>query len=138
MTRLTFGVLMAAVATAACGSSTTATTTAPTPTTFASEYSGTLTPNGAQTFPFAVLTPGSVSATIPSLSPDSATNVGFGLGLWDGSSCQAQPGIWKDTATQGSAVGGNVTAVSTLCLRIYDSTGTLPQPEDFVITVTHS
>ena len=127
-----------ALAAAACSnnSNATTTTTEPTPTT-TNEYTGTLTLNGAASFPFAVLASGRITATILSLSPDSTVLVGFGIGVWDGVACDASPGIWQDKATQGSSVIATVTASGSLCVRIYDSQGTVADPTDYDIQVSH-
>ena len=138
MNRLRLLALALAVTAVACSNSnsTTTTTTAPTTTT-SNEYTGTLTQNGAATYPFAVLASGRIAATIVSLSPDSTVLVGFGIGVWDGAACDASPGIWQDKATQGSSVIGTVTQSGSLCVRIYDSQGTLTEPTDYDIQVTH-
>jgi hypothetical protein len=98
-----------------------------------------LSPNGAASFFFNVPQSGSVAARIVSLEPDASVTVGFGIGLWDGVACQTIPGVWADRATVGSVVQGIVTqaGISSLCVRIYDSTGLLPQPTFFQIHITH-
>jgi hypothetical protein len=139
MNRFTYPIVALALAAGACGSGSDSTTTptTPTPTVVSIEFQGTLTQNGAATFPFAVLASGQVTATIVSLAPDSSVIVGLGVGVWDGTACQATPGIWDDKATQGTAVVGNVTAAASLCVRIYDSRGDLPQPTDYDVKVDH-
>jgi hypothetical protein len=128
---------LALTAAACSGSNATTTTTTPTVTTYANEFTGTLTQNGGQSYPFAVLSAGSVSASLIALSPDTTTLVGLGLGVWDGTACQAVPGVWSDKATQGTVVSGSVTSPGSLCVRIYDSTGALPQPQNFDLQVQH-
>lgn len=135
--RAAVAVLMALAAGACTGSNNTASTTAPTPVVLSNEFTGTLTLNGAASYPFNVLTSGTVTGTIASLSPDLTQVVGFGIGVWDGLSCQAAPGVWNDRASQNTIVVGQVNAAGSLCVRIYDSQGTMPQPEAYDITVTH-
>lgn len=126
------------LAAASCTGNDTATTA---PTTAApllsNEFTGTLTQNGAASYPFTVLASGTVTGTIVSLAPDLSQLVGFGIGVWDGFSCQASPGIWNDKASQNTIVTGTVNAAGSLCVRIYDSQGTMPQPSTYDITVTH-
>ncbi len=133
---LTLAVLTA-IAAGACSDDSTAVIVVPTPILLSNEFTGTLTPNGAASYPFNVLSSGTVTGTIVSLSPDITQQVGFGIGIWDGLSCQASPGIWNDKATQNTIVIGSVNAAGALCVRIYDSLGTLPQPETYTITVLH-
>jgi hypothetical protein len=96
-----------------------------------------LTQNGAISFPFAVQVSGEVAATLVTLAPDSTVVVGLGIGLWDGVACQAIPGVWNDRATLGSRVVGQVTGAASLCVRIYDARGDLPQPTEYLIRVEH-
>ena len=134
---LTLSVLTTITVAACTSSDNSGTTTAPTPTVLSNEFTGTLTSNGAASYPFNVLTAGTVTATIVALAPDLSQLVGFGIGVWDGFSCQATPGVWNDKASQGTIVIGSVNSAGSLCVRIYDSQGTLPQPETYDITVTH-
>jgi len=129
-------VVLAAAVASACGDSTSSTPVAP-PVTLTNEFTGTLTPNGAQTEPFIVQSSGAVAASILSLTPDSTSIVSFGLGVWDGASCQTAPGVWNDKATTGTTVLGQATASGALCVRIADAQGTLTQPQAFDISVTH-
>lgn len=96
-------------------------------------FAGTLTPNGARTFPFSALA-GAVTATLTTLGPDSTLAVGLSLGTWSGSVCQIV--LANDNAVQGSIVVGEASTISSLCVRVYD-VGNLDEPLDFVVTVTH-
>jgi hypothetical protein len=99
-----------------------------------------LNPNGAASFSFIVPQSGTVTAQITSLEPDAGVTVGFGIGLWDGVACQTIPGVWADRAVLSTQVTGLVTQAgsTSLCLRIYDSTGLLPEPTFFRILVRHA
>ncbi len=97
-------------------------------------FSGTLTPNGAQTFPFTVASAGTVTATLSAVTPDATTQIGLSLGTWNGSACQAI--ISNDKAVQGTSVTGAATIATSLCARVYD-VGNLTGDESIPITVVH-
>ncbi len=115
-------------------SNTTPTTVTPNPNPVSEQFSGTLTVNGAQIFTFHASTPGTITVTLTTLSPDTTTQVGLSLGTWNGAACQAI--IANDKAVQGTTVTGTATASATLCARAYD-VGNLSQSESVVVTVIH-
>jgi hypothetical protein len=98
-------------------------------------FSGTLTANGAFTFPFIVASPGVLTGTLTALAPDPFTTIGIALGTFTGGTCQII--LANDDAIQGSTITGVVNAQGALCARVYDSKGQLPQPVTFTITVAH-
>jgi hypothetical protein len=110
-------------------------TTAPTTTTMVNEppFTGTLTKNGAATYAFASA-PGTVTATLTTLAPDSTLVVGISMGTWKGNACQIV--LARDNATQGTVVVGNAASVGNLCVRIYD-VGLVVQPESYQIDIVH-
>lgn len=118
-----------------CGSGTDTTTTAPTPTTLTDTFIGTLTLNGSAAFPFTVTGSGNITAQLTSLAPDAARPVGISLGTWNGSICQIVLDL--PAAIQGSLVVGTTSTTGSFCVRIYDSAGTVVQPENYVIDVSH-
>lgn len=126
--------LSAGLAAGACSNdlvTTPTTTTTQTPT--ADTFTGTLTRNGAASFPFAS-GPGTVQATLTTLAPDGTLLVGFSLGTWNGTACQIVLAV--DNATQGTVVIGSATASGNLCVRIYD-VGNIVQPPSYQIDVVH-
>jgi hypothetical protein len=127
------------VSAGACNSSTPVSTTnqtltSPSLAAAVDHFTGTLTKNGAITFPFTVSGSGAVSAVVDSVSPDSTIVFGMSLGTWNGSFCQAI--LTNDAQIQGQAIQGSVSTSGTLCLRVYD-VGNLVQPETFVVEVGH-
>ena len=98
-------------------------------------FTDTLTLNGARTFPFVVDNPGDVTALVSDLAPDSLQVIGLSLGTWNGTSCQVV--LSNDSAFKDQAVTGHATTRGNFCVRVFDSTGKLPQPETYIITVTH-
>ena len=119
-------------ASACSGSVATAPTTAATAT--IDTFSGTLTKTGAATYAFATGS-GGVTATVTTISPDSAVVIGISMGVWNGSTCQVV--LSNDNATQGTVVVGNATTAGNLCIRVYD-VGLVVQPEAYRIDVSHS
>jgi hypothetical protein len=109
------------------------TTPAPNPT--VDTFTGTLTRNGAETRPFSVAASGDVRAVISKLEPDATAIVGLSIGTWNGAACQTV--ISNDSATQGTAVVGTADRQGRLCVRIYDAAGTLAEPTNWEINVTH-
>jgi len=66
------------------------TPTPPAPTT--ETFAGTLSVNGAVTFPFVTASAGSVTATLKTLEPDATVIIGLALGTWNGTACDALSG----------------------------------------------
>ena len=131
----TFLALVASLVMASCGDDEPQTPTTPTPPTIITEtFSGTLTRNGGATHPFANGASGTVTATLTLLMADEGTKVGLALGTFNGSACQLV--ITKDDALQGTTVTGAVSALGTLCVRVYD-TGNLTQSADYEVQVAH-
>src|SRR2546428_13659412 len=85
-------VLLVFTVTACNSSETTSTTTStlasPSLAAAVDHFTGTLTVNGAITFPFTVSGSGAISAVIDSVQPDSGIVFGSSLGTWNGSYCQ--------------------------------------------------
>ena len=110
----------------------TAPTTPTPPTTIV--FAETIARNGARTHNFTTQSSGQVTATLTTLSPDSALVVGFALGTWNGTSCQQV--LVKDDATQGTVLLGGVSSFGSLCVRVYD-VGNVTEPINYEITVVH-
>jgi hypothetical protein len=127
--------LLVAALLAAGGCSNNALTTATTtPCPCTDTFSGTLSQSGAFTHTFTITQLGSLTATITSLSPNTAQILGLQLGVWNGTSCTAASSI--DTATTGSAITLNASAAGVLCVRLYD-TGFITAPVLYVLSVVH-
>ncbi len=99
-------------------------------------FTGTLTPNGATSHPFLVTSAGGgdVTAVIRAVTPDDASVVGFSLGTWNGTACQAI--LSNDRATVSASLIGRATSTGGLCVRIYD-VGALSSPQDYQLEVNH-
>ncbi len=132
--RRIFAVLLVAGTAAACSSNdlvTSPTTGNTTP--IVETYAGTLTKNGAASYPFATLA-GSVQATLTSVSPDNTITIGLALGTWNGVSCTVV--LANDKALQGTAVVGTVNTTGSLCVRVYD-VGNVGDPLTYEVRVQH-
>jgi hypothetical protein len=127
--------LLAPLASSACGSDTPTTPTEPTPVSVTETFSGTLNPNGGRTFPFTVERAGQITAKITALAPDDTVKVGLALGTWNGANC-AQT-IPNDSATLNTQVVGTAQQTGQFCARIFDAQGTLAGSADFTLEVTH-
>jgi hypothetical protein len=111
-----------------------ATTTAPSTTPSTDTFSGTLSRNGAFTYPFAALQPGTVTASYTSVGTDNSITLGLGLGTWNGSACQIL--IANDNATAGVLVSALANAAGSLCVRVYD-VGYVVNPLSYEVKVVH-
>lgn len=121
---------------AGCGGDIQDLITTPDPVVVTETFTGTLTRNGATSHPFPInfSTGGDVTAVLKTVAPDSTTVVGFSLGTWNGTACQAV--ISNDRAVQAASLLGRATSTGTLCVRLYD-VGTLVDPQDYEVEVTH-
>ena len=131
----TLTVVLLALALSACGEDDETPTSPTAPTMFTATFTGTLTRNGAQTHTFSSQASGTVTATLTSLAPDSSVRVGLALGTWNGAVCQVV--LPNDSAAVSTVVTGGVSALGSLCVRIFDAAGTLPQPTVYEIVVMH-
>src|SRR5688572_13442157 len=101
-----------------CGDSIeTPTTPTDPPVEIAEPFTGTLTINGAFTHAFIVQRAGQATATLTSLSPDSAAVISLSLGTWNGQVCQIL--LANDAATLNTTVVGTASA-GNFCVRLLD------------------
>jgi hypothetical protein len=96
-------------------------------------FAGTLTINGAATHQFVVQRAGNATATLTSLTPDSAAVISLSLGTWNGQVCQIL--LANDAATTNTSVVGTASA-GNFCVRLSD-VGRLTAPTDYAVTVRH-
>jgi hypothetical protein len=134
MSRLRFLVVVLALGAAACGNDTPTTPTTTTPATVTDTFAGTLTANGAASFPFTTAASGVITATLSTLTPDTTLVVGLALGTWNGNACQIV--LTKDQATQFSYIQGQASQANTFCVRIFD-VGNVTATESYELQVNH-
>ena len=135
-TALFLAVLALAGAASGCSSDDNDPGTSPTTpaTTVTETFSESVNPNGARVHPFAAQAPGTVTATLTTLEPNTTVLIGLGLGTWNGVSCAIT--ISDEKATQGVTLIGTASAAGNLCVRVYDN-GNLTQSASYLVTVTH-
>ena len=127
--------LGAVLASAGCGDDDTPPTTPTPPPQVSITFDGTLTPFSARIHDFPIQNPGTVDATLTTLTPADAV-VGIDLGTWNGVSCQIT--VARASASQGDAVAATATTVARLCVRLWDPSETgLAAPVPYTITVRH-
>ena len=133
-----FAALTLALAAAGCGNDDDNNTpTSPSPPPPATErYADSIGVNGARTHNFTTSSSGVVNATLTTLMPDSTLVVGLSLGTWNALTSSCQLVITNDAATQGTVVTGGVSALGSLCVRIYD-VGNITGTISYEITVEH-
>ena len=125
--------LAGALGSAACDDNSIVVPIGPTPVQQTETFSGTLTINGGLTFSF-TSNRGAVTATLSTVSPDSAVVLGMSLGVWNGITCAAT--LPNDQAVQGSTIYGTVNTTGALCVRLYD-VGKMADSLDFEVKVIH-
>jgi hypothetical protein len=131
---LTFLTLVLSLA--ACGEDPFNVPTAPsTPTTTTLTFSGSINQNGAATHTFTSQASGTLTATLTTLGPDSTFIMGMSLGTWNGVVCQIV--LAKDDATQGTVITGGVSAIGSLCVRLYDVGNIRAEPYTYEVTIVH-
>lgn len=123
---------------AACNNNSNPTIPTPTPTPPVTQtFAGSISTNGAMTFPFDVATGGFVTATLTSIGPDSTTLIGMSIGTYNAGVCSVGSTLSRDQIAQGTTILASVSAAGTLCLRVYDSFGTLTGETTFSVDVAH-
>ncbi|MFN8062813.1 MAG: hypothetical protein U0Q12_26920 [Vicinamibacterales bacterium] len=128
------GLLCGCIAVSSCNSNTPTSPTTTTPVSVTDVFSGTVNRNGANSHSFTVASSGTVTATLSSVTPDSALVLGFALGTWNGTGCQVV--IASDKAAQGTNVVGTASTAGSLCVRIYD-VGNVVDPVSYEVQVVH-
>ena len=101
-------------------------------------FSGSVNQNGAVTHNFTTAASGVVTATLTMLGPDAAATLGMSLGTVSASSPTCQAVLTSDQSPLGTMITGSVSALVTLCVRVYDTgTITAAAPFTYEITVLH-
>jgi hypothetical protein len=118
----------------ACSGTLASALAAPTGTPSTDTFSGTVTRNGAFTYPFAATAAGTVTASYTRIGTDNTIALGLALGTWDGVACQIL--IVNDNATAGVVVTGTVSAAGSLCVRVFD-VGYVVDPLSYEVRVAH-
>lgn len=122
------------MATAACGSSTAATTTAPTVTT-TEPFSGTVAVGSSDFHTFTATTSGQVAVTLTAAGPPATIVMGLAIGTPNGTACAPLAGASIMVAAGSPPLMGEVSG-GTLCVEVYD-VGNETAPITYSLTVSH-
>jgi hypothetical protein len=120
--RIACGTLLCAMAAlaGACGNSTTAPTTAPTPIT--ETFDGTLNPAGTNVHSVvAALTGGAITATLTVVGPDATKTVGFSLGTLNPTTNVCTVVFDNPAALPGAVFNATASTAGFYCARVYDN-----------------
>ena len=136
MSRFKLAAMLAvALSAAACSNNDTPLAPTPDPVSVTNTFTGTLTRNGATTFPFNVDAAGFVYATLTAVT-DGTTPMGLSLGIWTATTASCSTVLANDAAVQGTTLTGSATNTGQLCVRVYD-VGKVVDPLDYQLTVVH-
>jgi hypothetical protein len=127
--------LIAGLFVSACDNGDTPTTPTPPPT-VTETFTGTLTRNGAQVHPFVATTQGVVTATITAVAPAESPAFGFSMGTFDLTTGVCIAVMTNPNATLSAVHTGNVVGISSLCVHLFDASGTIPADAPINYTVT--
>jgi hypothetical protein len=140
LTSLTRGLaaLMLVAVSTACDDAGPTTPTDPdtTVTNFTETFSGSLSRNGAITFPFHATAKGTATATLASVLPDNTVPLGFSMGTWSALAQTCSAVISNDNTLEFMQITGTVGDAGDLCLRVYDL-GRIATTAKFTLTVVH-
>ena len=136
--RIACGLLLGVTAVlAGCGDTTTG--PAPTPTEVTETFTGTVRPASGATHSFVTLLGGAVTATLTTVGPDPAKNVGFSLGTFNSTLNVCSAVFDNPAALPAFEFKANATTLGSYCVRIYDNGNITTDnvPYTYTITVKH-
>lgn len=129
---LVSGLLILAIAMAACGDATTP--TAPTTSPVTETFSGQFIPGGGASRAFTAASSGTVSLTLTSITLATGATAGFGIGIPQANNAGC---LLNQVVQAAGSATPQITATveaGTYCVRVYD-TGALTVPVAFSITI---
>jgi len=106
------------------------------PPTVTETFTGTLTRNGSQLHTFTATAQGTVTATLTAITPANSPAIGLSLGTWDPTFEVCSAVLTNNAAIPSSVLSGNVVGLTALCVRLFDSSGTIPADAPISYTVT--
>lgn len=136
--RIACGILLgASAALAGCGDTTTG--PAPTPVTITVTFDGTVNPAAGATHAFLTLLGGPITATLTTVGPDPARNVGFSLGTFNSTLNVCTAVFDNPAALQSFEFKATASTTGEYCVRVYDNGNitTDAVPYSYTITVVH-
>ena len=114
--------------------------TAPSPNPTVTEtFTGSITRNGSQLHAFVGTAAGPVTATITAVDPADSPAFGFSMGTLDLVTGVCTAVLTNPRATTSAVLNGNVVGISSLCILLFDASGTIPAevPVNYTLTVVH-
>lgn len=141
--RIATGILACALA-ALAGACSNSTPTTPSGNSTTDTFTGTLTPNSANTHVFVVAGAGNITATLTSIGPDATQTIGFSMGTYSALTNVCTIVLSNDAALQGFQLSGQAATQGSYCMRIFDNgsvaamqtAGTISSSNPFTYTIT--
>lgn len=96
-------------------------------------FSGTLVQQASAVYQFKVSQAGNVTSTLVSVGPLATLAIGFGVGVWDGTTCTLA--TEDDNARQGDVLTGTAQP-GNFCVKAFD-VGNIVDPVTFTVQVVH-
>ncbi len=128
-------VVIATVATAACGEVKDPITFDPTPLMITDTFNGTLTTGETKFHAFANTVAGTITVKLVTVGPDNTLTLGIDIGTWDGLACNPIFGTGSRAAAQGYSFAGSAVAAN-FCIRVYDGASLIPADTEATYSVT--
>ena len=133
--RLACGILLSAsAALAGCGDTTTG--PAPTPTTVTETFTGTINPAAGSTHSFVTLLGGPIKATLTTVGPDPAKNVGFSLGTFNSTLNVCTAVLDNPAALPAFEFNATASTIGEYCVRVYDNGNVTTDAVAYTYTIT--
>jgi hypothetical protein len=136
--RIACGILLSAsAALSGCGDTTSG--PEPTPVSITETFSGTVNPAAGATHAFVTLLGGPITATLTTVGPDAAKNVGFSLGTFNSTLNVCTAVFDNPAALQAFEFKASASTTGEYCVRVYDNGNitTDAVPYSYTITVVH-
>ena len=128
------GLLCTALAAAGCGD--TQNPIAPESPQITETFTGTLTPAAGVTHAFTTLTGGAIKATLTTVGPDAAKNVGFSLGTFNPILNTCTANFDNPAALQAFEFSVTASTIGAYCVRIYDNGNVTTDGVNYTYTIT--
>jgi hypothetical protein len=133
-------------ASVACGGSSSSSTTAPSPTTYTEQFSGSLAQGGIDYGPadspnhFTVHQPGNIDYTLTDIQPITTITLGFGLGIWDttAQTCALVSQVTSTAARLNQTLAASVTQAGELCVGVFDVGNIGSDTITYKVTINHT
>jgi hypothetical protein len=143
--RIAAGALVCGLA-ALAGACSKTTPTTPSGNSTTETFTGTLTPNSANTHVFVAAAAGNITATLTSVGPDATQTIGFSMGTYSALTNVCTIVLSSDAAPQGFQLQGQAATQGSYCMRIFDngsvaamqSAGSISSSNPFTYTITVS